>query len=506
MRLTDSHSAASIRHAQARRLAAGIAAFCLLSGCISLAPTTEVPAVVAELPQRFESSSDANPYQPTAWWASFQDPVLDGFIDRALRSNLDIVEAVGRLDQARAQARLARSALRPTVAANGNGSFSSTPLDGNAFSDLAGGAIDRLENETYSLSLGASYELDLFGRARNDLAAARQDADASFYDLQTVQLASAAETISAYFDFVDTRRQIDLAKLTEEVLVDRAARTDDRFQRGLAESFELYQVRQDLRSTQASRPQLESALISARARLALVMGTYPAELNTMLDATLQPRLAFAPVPSGLPSGLLTQRPDVAAAWVRLEGARLRIGARKAERFPTISLSGSLGTQGGDPGSAFDFANNWTQSLAASIVAPIFDGGRISANIRSARAVYDQRAAAYARTVLSAYGEVESAIAEYDQQRLRYRLIDAQLREARASLDLQSRRFAAGVGSYTTYLDALRTLYQVESSRSSAGRATALARLGVHRALGGDWAGPVQPKALETRELKQGVMP
>lgn len=480
--------------------ALSVAALALLvSGCISLAPSREEPALIGDLPDQFSNADASGDYAPQAWWDAFDDPVLTGLVDQALRANTDIVEAVGRLEQARAQARISQAGLFPATSASASGTATSTPVDGLAFGDIAGGAIDRIDNENYALSLGTSYELDLFGRVRNDYRAARQDALASAYDLRTVQLSAAAETISTYFEVVDTKRQIELAELTGDVLEDRAARSAERFERGLIESFELYQVRQDLRSTQASLPQLESALTGAEARLALLLGLYPLQLEDYLSDPLQPRLVFEEVPAGLPSALLSQRPDVAAAWARLEAARYRIGARKAEQFPTISLTASLGTQGGDPAGALDFADNWASSLASSITAPLFDAGRISANIRSARAVYDQQAAAYARAVLTAYGEVESAIADYEQQRRRYLLITSQLASARASLDLQRRRFAAGVGNYTTYLDALRTVYQVETSLSSAARATALARLGIHRALGGDWAPDSAPEALPMRK-------
>ncbi|MEO1729717.1 MAG: TolC family protein [Pseudomonadota bacterium] len=467
----------------------------LLSGCISMAPDAETPALVAQMPESFEAApeSKAGNYAPANWWAAFEDPVLDQLVSKALSSNLDIAESAARLRQVSAQARLARSALAPSINASGSASSTSTPVDGLAFGNLGGGTIDRIDNEAYNLDLGASYELDLFGRNRDDFRAARQDAIASAQDLRTVQLSTAAETISAYFDYVDAARQITLTEQTLDALRDRAERTDDRFERGLADSLELYQIRQDLRSTESSLPQLRSSLTATQSRLALLLGAYPGELDPWLDQPLRPRLVFEPVPTGLPADLLSQRPDIAAAYERMEAARLRIGARRAERFPTISLSASLGTQGGDPGSAFDFVNNWASSLASSIVAPILDAGRINANIASARATYDQQAAAYARSVVGAFGEVESALADYEQQRERYILTAAQLVEARGSLDLQSRRFEAGVGNYLSYLDALRTVYAVETSLSSAARSTALARLGVHRALGGDWASDVAPK-------------
>lgn len=477
------------RHLRACSLA--LTGALVLSGCVSMAPAPETPVAVTRLPTRFEQAhtgAKTGDYAPSAWWSAFSDPVLDGLVAQALARNLDIAESAARLRQVSAQARVSRAALLPQSTISGNASDTSTPIDGLAFGNLAGGSpITRIENEAYTLNLGASYELDLFGRARDDFRAARQDAIASAADLRTVQLAASAETISAYFDYVDTARQIALAEKTIEVLRDRANRTEDRYESGLADSLELYQIRQDLRSTESSLPQLRSALTATRSRLALLTGAYPPELAAALDRPLRPRLVFEEVPAGLPIDILAQRPDVAAAYERLEAARLRIGARRADRFPRLSLSASLGTQGGDPGGAFDFANNWASSLVASITAPLFDGGRIKANIAAARAQYDQLAAAYARSVIGAFGEVESALSDYREQRSRYALVAAQLLEARGSLDLQSRRFEAGTGSYLAYLDALRAVYAVETSLSSAARATALARLGVHRALGGDWA-------------------
>lgn len=479
--------------------AAAISASFALAGCVSLAPERQEPETVAAMPAGYGKAELAGEYRPARWWAAFEDPTLDALVDEALRDNLDIAEAAARVEQAAAQARIARSALLPSLDATLGSSYSDSPLSGSAFGGLAGGAAPtRLQAEGYSATLGASYEIDLFGRARNDLLAARADAGAAEFDYRAVQLAAAAQAIGTYFEIVDTRRQIELTLLTADVLADRVARTEDRYRSGLAESFELYQVRQDLRTTQASLPVRESALAAAQGRLAVLLGDYPEQLDARLSGALRPRLVFDPVPAGLPSELLAQRPDVSAAWQRLEAARLRIGARRAERFPAIRLTGSLGGQGGDPGEALDFGSNWALSLTSGITAPIFDAGRISAQIKAARASYDASAVAYARAVLNAYREATVAIADYEEQRQRYGLILAQLSDAEATLDLQARRYRAGVGSYVAYLDALRATYQLQSGLSAAARDVALARLGVHRALGGDWA-PSEKQTASGRE-------
>ena len=468
----------------------------VLAGCASMAPEPAQPEIATQLPETFANAEAGGAYRPEAWWTAFEDPVLNALVADALADNLDIAEASARVAQAAAQARVARSALFPGVNASADASYSNTPLSGNAFGSLAGAGGQqgptRIENDSYSLGLGASYEIDLFGRTRNDYAAARADAVAAEYDFRSVQLAAAAETIATYFEIVDGRRQIELTLETIDLLAERSTRTQERFQRGLSQSFELYQVLQDQRNTQASLPQAEAALDDAQGRLALLVREYPQAIQVRLDRRLVPRLVFEDVPPGLPAELLAQRPDIGAAWARLEAARLRVGARRAERFPSITLSAQPGTQGGTIGQSLDVANNWAINLAAGLTAPIFQGGRISANIEAARAVYAQQAADYARTVMDAYREANSAIEDYEETRQRYALILAQRDEARFSADLQARRFEAGVGDYVSYLDALRALYQVEAALSSAGRAVALSRLGVHRALGGNWATGVAP--------------
>lgn len=472
----------------ARVLAAALLSS-VLTSCVSLAPDEQVPETVTAMPAEFDGSEAVGAYRPASWWTAFEDPTLNALVDEALQDNLDIAEAAARVEQAAAQARISRAALLPSLDVSLGSNYSDNPLSGSPFGSIAGGAgPTRIESESYSSSLGASYEIDLFGRARNDLLAARADAAAAEFDYRAVQLAAAAQAISTYFDIVDQRRQIELTLSISNLLEDRVARTEDRYRSGLVQSFELYQVRQDLRTTQASLPVRESALDATEGRLAVLLRDYPPDMEAKLAGPLRPRLVFEEIPVGLPIDLLSQRPDVSAAWQRLEASRLRIGARKAERFPAIRLNGSLGTQGGTPDAIFDVGQNWALSLVSSITAPLFDGGRISAQIRAARAANDANAAAYARAVLNAYREASSAMEDYEEQRQRYNLVDAQLDDARATADLQARRYRSGVGTYIAYLDALRATYQLESSLSSVARDVALARLAVHRALGGDWTG------------------
>lgn len=497
-----------LRHPARAVLCAALAA--VAGGCGSapeLVPEPATPAPVAVIPTAFANAEVDGLYRPLAWWTAYEDTTLNRLVDVTLAANLDLVEAFGRVLQARAQVGVQRAGLLPSVQASADASYQSQPANtglggafggGGAAPDSAGGgpggrggAPDRIAFQTYGLSLGVSYELDLFGRVRNETRAAISEAVASEDDLEAVRLAVLSQTIGAYFEAVELRRRIELTTEVVRVLGERVAVTERRYRRGLAPSFELYALLQQLRQAQAGLPVLEAQLTDAEGRLALVLGQYAERIDGLLGEALRPRLVLDPVPPGLPAALLVQRPDVRAAGRRFEAARYRVGAARAELFPRVSLSGSVGLEAGEPLGLFRL-DQWVASLVGGLTQPVFDGGRIRAGIDAAEARYVVQAAGYARTVLDAFREVETAVERYEEQRQRYRLVLAQRDEADATADLQARRYRSGTGDVTDYLDALRTLLQSELDLAAAGRAAAAARLDVHRALGGGWTGPSEP--------------
>ena len=509
-------------------LAALVAGGCGVASEVVPEPATPVP--VALVPASFEQADVDGLYRPLDWWTAYQDTTLNRLVDVALVANLDLVEALGRVLQVRAQYRIARAGLLPSVQATADASYQSQPANtglGAAFGGGQGGAgqggqgtggtgeggeggnggdggmggegtpadstagatpPSRFSFQTYSLTLGVTYELDLFGRVRNETRAAISEAIATEDDLESVRLAVLSQTIQTYFEAVALRRRIQLTTEVVRVLGERVAVTERRYQRGLTPSFELYALLQQLRQVQAGLPVLEAQLTDAQGRLAVVLGQYAGRIDGLLGDALRPRLVLEPVPAGLPAALLVQRPDVRAAARRFEAARYRVGARRAALFPRVSLSGSVGLQAAEPLNLFRL-DQWVANLAGGLVQPIFDGGRLRANVDAAEAVYTTQAAGYARAVLQAFSEVETALEHYEEQRQRYRLVLAQRDEAEATVGLQSRRYQSGTGDITDYLDAFRTLLQSELDLADAGRAAATARLDVHRALGGGWTEP-----------------
>ena len=488
----------------------------LISAC-SFAPPPSVPEPVAELPGSFTGSTGPGGHEAGEWWTAFADPVLNTLVDSVLTSNFDLAEAVARVQQARAQARISRAALFPTVQASASASDQDTPANagfgaqfrslglGGQEGDSTGGFQfpDRLAVTTYSLGADFAYELDFWGRARNDARAAGAEYLASESDYHAARIGVLATTISTYFEIVDLRRRTALGRETVDVLLEREALAETRYDRGLVTSFELYQVRQDLQNTQAGQPQLESLLTDAEGRLAVLLGGYRTKLDAILPDSLAPVPQGDPVSAGVPADLLFQRPDVRAAGQRLDAARYTIGARRAELLPSLSFSGTIGVQSSEADGLFN-VDQWFRNLVGNLTAPIFQGGRLKNNVALAYARFNQVAAAYGRTVVTAVYEVEAALAALRNEDRRHDFLTAQREEAQASVDLQSERYASGVGGYTDYLDALRTLLNVESTLAGASRDLALARLAVHRALGGEWTAP--PDSLEGTRMVPTEVP
>lgn len=480
-------------------LPASLAAALLMTGC-SLAPPPELPDAAADMPARFHASSTAEAHAPLEWWRAFGDPALDKMVESVLESNLDMAAAVSRVRQARERARIARAALRPAVQGSGGVADLSTPtnagfgaqIDELGLGELAPGFAlpNRLAITTYSLSADFAYEMDFWGRADSDALSAGAEYLASAADYHAARIGVLAETIGTWFEIADFKRRIELTDETEDILREREKVASARYDRGLTNSLDLYRVRQDLRATQAGLTRLENGLANAEARMAVLVGGYREDVETVLDAAATPKAGADPIPAGIPTDLLSQRPDVMAARHRLEAARHAIDARRAELLPTLSLSGSIGLQSSRIDGLFK-VDQWFTNLASNLLGPLFAGGRLRGNLSLAEARFTEAAAVYGRTVVTAVNEVEAALTVMENERRRHGLLQARLEEARATANLRSRRYEAGIGGYPDYLDALRAELAVESALAAAERDLALGRLTIHRALGGAWTGPAE---------------
>ena len=480
------------------RILVPVAVGCLIPAC-SLAPkqTPEALEAVEELPAGF-AGSEAGPYEPLEWWKTFADPALDRVIAAALASNFDLAEAVARVEQARQRERIAKSSAFPLAQPVIGASDSDTPTNagiGAQFDELGlgpdqGGAFgivlpDRLGLTTYSASAELAYEVDFWGRNRNDGLAAGAERLASEADYLTARMGVLAETVRTYLEIVNLRRQETFAGQIVELLRDLESLAVSRYDRGLTDARGLHAARRHLREAQAELPQIEALLAAAEGRLRVLLGGYREDLAGLLPGDPAPSPALDPVPAGIPAGLLAQRPDVGAARQRVEAARYTLGARRADLLPRLSLHGSIGLQGADAGEWFD-PDQWFRNLSLNLLGPVFQGSRLRGNVALAEARLKEAAAAFGRTVVTAVNEVEAALAGLEASRRRHSLRVSLAEEARAVAGLQERRYLSGVGGYDAFLTASRTLLGAQAAQAASERDLGYARLALHRALGGAW--------------------
>jgi multidrug efflux system outer membrane protein len=458
-------------------LIATLLAATALGGC-TLAPAYKRP----ELPvgQAWPTPATASPAAPApadlAWRDMFPDPRLQGVIELALVQNRDLRIAVGNIEKARAQYRVQRADLLPAINAVGSQTQAHTP----AATSLTGQAV---RSDQYSATVGFSaYELDLFGRVRSLNAAALQSFFASEENRRTVQISLVAEVAA---DYLTLAADQDLLRVTQDTLKSREdglALTRKRFDLGAISGLDLSQAQ-----TLAEQARSDAAVATAQVArdlnaLQLVVGAQ-VPVALLPNGDLAGVRLLADLQPGLPSEVLTRRPDVLAAEHSLQAQNANIGAARAAFFPRISLTGATGSASTELDGLFG-AGTGAWSFAPQIVLPLFNGGANIANLTGAKASRDIAVAQYEKAIQVAFREVADALAVRATVRDR---VAAQQRLVAAASDTQrltQARYDRGVDSYLNQLDAERTLYAARQSLLAAQLAEALNRFELYKTLGG----------------------
>ena len=487
---------------------------CLSAACSSKS-ILPVSAPAPHLPDKFTGDRVVDSYEPLEWWKTFDDPALDQAVETVLASNFNLAEAVARVEQARARARIAKAARYPMLQPSAGAEDIDTPTNsgiGEQIEEIGlnpelkeqfGISVpDRLALTTYSLSANFSYEADFWDRNRNQARSARAQHLASEWDYRAARIGVVAETVQTYLEIAYLRRQLGLLDEIVEILREREKLTATRYNRGLNTARDLYTARLKLWNAQAELPAIEGQLADAEGRFWVLLGGYRSDLADVLPDSLLPSVTLSPVPVGIPADLLVQRPDVGAARERMEAARYAVGARRAELLPSLSLSGSIGLQGSDTHQWFDAAQ-WFKNLTLNLVGPAFQGQRLRNNVSLAETRWKEAVFAYKRSVVTAVNEVEAVLAKLEASQRRYALLSSSVEEARAEEAFQERRYRSGVGDYDDFLAASEALTSVNSSLVSAERDLGFMRLALHRALGGAWT-VSRPDATQTDSSLQAV--
>ena len=438
-----------------------------LSGC-AIGPNYSKPPV--EVPAQWKEAGDWVVAQPRdaspkgKWWEAFNDPVLNGLEEQVEVSNQTLAAAEARYRQARAAVQSARSQFFPTLGGSANASRA------------------RGTGNLYRVSLDASWEIDLWGRIRRLVEAARANEQASAADLEAAKLSIGAELATNYFQLRVTDVTRDLLDDTVKAFQSSYDVTQNRYRAGVAGKVDVVQAEAQLLSTQAQAIDLRSTRATLEHAIATLVGKAPANFS-LAQAKLDARIPE--VPPAVPSTLLERRPDIAAAERRVAAANAQIGVAEAAYFPALSLTGSVGFAGNSFAHLFS-APNRLWSVGAGLAGTILDFGGRGAAVASARAAHDETVANYRETVLTAFQDVEDNLAAVHWIAEETKVEQEAVRAARESVALTVNQYKAGTVSFLNVVQVQATqLNEERTTVTLLGRRLA-ATVALIRAMGGTW--------------------
>jgi multidrug efflux system outer membrane protein len=422
---------------------------------------------------------------PEEWWRLYGEAGLDRLIATANIANQTVRAAVARVDEARALARVVAGYRYPTITAGGTHTQQRT--SGNRVSTISGQPVGSAATfNDWLVPVDLSYEIDVWGRVRRSLQAARAQVAATADDEAVIRLGVQADVAQYYYTLRLLDSESELFERTVASYREQVRLLTVQVHAGLASPIVLSQAQTQLQATLAQQRDVARARSDQEHALAILCGQ-PAPSFTLAPHPLQGGAPPA-VPPGLPAALLLRRPDVAEAEQNVVAANAQVGVATANLYPTVGLTGAAGFESGALQSLFTWQSAlW--SLAENLTAPIFQGGRLRAGLDATKAQYRQTVAAYTNQVLIAYGDVEDALT--DLHALTSEV--ANLREAVASsqnyLRLADAQYRNGLIDYLTVIDAERTLLANQLSLSQAVNQQMSASIHLIKALGGGWQAP-----------------
>jgi NodT family efflux transporter outer membrane factor (OMF) lipoprotein len=410
------------------------------------------------------------------WWGRFDDPALNRLISAALKDSPDISSATARIRESRARRDAEYAGLFPAL--DGGLSRNSRSTD----SDPGG----RISSTSYSASLDASWEVDLFGRRRSAVQAAAANLGAAEENLNSVHAALAAEIAATYTSLRANEARLLVLKQNVTTREQTAQLATWRQQAGEADSLESSQAQSSLESARAAIPSLEQAIAQGRNQLALLAGREPGALDQMLSGGKGIPNPPNNLAIGIPADTLRQRPDIRVAGYQVLAAAANTRAVEATRYPSLDLTGSLGFNTINASHFLD-PETTAANFASNLTSPIFTAGRISANIEAASAIEQQAIDDYRSTVLTALAETENALIACRRSTERLATLEKATQLARTSDRLARQRYEAGEIDFLEVLDSQRTLLALEDNllTTRTDRTTAYIRL--YQALGGGWS-------------------
>lgn len=489
-------------------------------------PEKTVPDKWSSLSPGVEADSPAT--EAAAWWSTLNDPVLTSLIGRCVESNLDLKHAGARIREARAARGLAASGLLPVIGVTGsyrrmesvepqvqsgasplsvggtlnaNGFTPSVSVRGRNFNVMQNGVgstgstsvtytpgsqgAPSRQSDLFQTGLDAAWELDIFGGRQRGVEAADADLAAAEEYRHGVLASLASEVALGYIDLRTAQNRLEITKKNIEAQENTARITADRFQAGLSSELDSVRAQAQLSGTKSLAPMLEMQIETAIHRLCVLLGATPGALTEELAKPAPLPTPPATVPVGIPSDVLRRRPDIRQAERQLAAATARIGEAMADQFPKFRLTGGISGQSGTAGSLLDSANRmW--SIGPGVSIPIFQGGRIRANIEAQNARQEQAAIRYEQSILTALADVENGLVAFANEQVRGNLLSESAALSEKSLQLANERYTSGLEGFLSVLVAQTSLCQAQDQVVQSQSLVLMDLVSLYKALGGGW--------------------
>ncbi len=437
-----------------------------------------------QVPSRWQSQKPGDSPLNTAsirqWWKRFNDPVLDALIGQGLASSPDIKTALSRITESRGERSVVLSGLLPSVTGSATDRIQRKD-------EQSTGLVTR--SQTSNLSFDMSWEIDLFGRRLQNLAASTKDVQKTVENYYAAQVTLTADIGAAYITLRGAQARLEVLQRNVKTRSETTQITRWKQESGISDMLEVQQAVSTLDQARAAIPTIQQTISEIKNRLAVLCGQTPGALDRLLDRTRSLPRVPAKVAVGIPAEALRNRPDVRAAEDAVLAAYHRKTAAELERLPTVDLSGTLGLEALRTGTLFSpetAARTLAGNLLAGMVQPIFEGGRITANIRINEAQAKQAVFGYESTVLTALSEVENALVAIRRNTERLGVLRTADAAASEASELATRQYEAGSVDLLTVLDVQRTQLSVEEQRVSTEADQLNSYIQLYKSLGGGW--------------------
>ena len=451
------------------------ALFALLAGGCMVGPDYVRPPADAPAAWRLDEK-DVRDLANTAWWEQFGDPVLNDLVALALRENKDLLIASARVDEYAGRYGFVRAELFPQVGAGYDAARQ------RINSSVISGSGGESTFNAYSAALNAAWEIDLWGRIRRQTEAARAQLLASEEARQGVIMSLVGSAAGGYINLRDLDRQLEIARATAKARGESYDIFKLRYEGGIISLLELSQNRSQYEEALATIPVFEKAIAQQENGLSVLLGKNPGPIprGKTIDELLLPG-----IPAGLPSELLTRRPDIREAEQKLIAANAQIGAAKAQYFPTISLTGLFGFSSTSLSNLFDSQSKVWQ-YGGGITMPIFTAGAIAGQVEAAEAGQQQALFAYQKAIQQGFREVNDALVDQDRTREQLEAQKRQVAALQQYADTARLRYENGYTSFIEVLDAERSLFNAQLQYTQSQQIQFQAIINLYKAMGGGW--------------------